>query len=169
MSKLCSQEPNNQGSPRNQKRYPSLWHLNAADETLTLPGNMWRRLLITMDVIEVALDCPDSARPTHRLISFEEAGQPQERNSEVVEMDPKKYTGRTENPAIENSNNVRFGEIDNATTTEIDNIDRIDSFRTRSESFLIEEPTDVVYYKARWFGLIQLVLMNAIISWTVRY
>ena len=28
---------------------------------------------------------------------------------------------------------------------------------------------DVKHYKRRWVGLIQLVLMNAIISWTVRY
>ncbi|PMD46070.1 MFS general substrate transporter, partial [Hyaloscypha variabilis F] len=40
---------------------------------------------------------------------------------------------------------------------------------TRPESFLVQyssEPPDIVFHRGRWLGLIQLVLMNAIISWT---
>lgn len=87
-------------------------------------------------------------------------------------MDSKHYTGRPEIPPFENRNLDRFGEIDGVTITEIDNIDRINTSGTRSESFLVQdssESVDVVFHRGRWGGLIQLVLMNAIISWMVRY
>jgi hypothetical protein len=90
-------------------------------------------------------------------------------------MNFKHYTGGPEIPPSGNRNIDHFGEIGGVRVTEIENIeniDRIDTFGTRSESFLVQdcsEPSDILFYRGRWLGLIQPVLMNAIISWTVRY
>lgn len=37
-----------------------------------------------------------------------------------------------------------------------------------AEMSLSETPTQYRTYKRRWFGLFQLVLMNIVVSWTVR-
>ena len=87
----------------------------------------------------------------------------------VVEMDsPKKFTGRPEPNPFDDRNVDRFGDV---TIADIEIIDRIGTAETRCESFLVDSSNsiDLKYYKRRWVGLIQLVLMNAIISWTVRY
>ncbi len=86
-------------------------------------------------------------------------------------MDSKHDTGRPGSSAFGNRTIEHFGEDDGITIIEIDNIARIDTTATRSEMFLIQsssEPTNSVAHRARWVGLSQLVLMNAIISWTVR-
>jgi hypothetical protein len=127
------------------------------------------------DIIQLEIDAQDFAFQIPHLISIEDASQPSQKYLEAIEMNSKHYTGRPEIPPSGNWDIDHFGEIGGVRVTEIeniDNIDRIDTSGTRPESFLVQyssEPPDIVFHRGRWLGLIQLVLMNAIISWTVRY
>jgi len=62
------------------------------------------------------------------------------------------------------------GSPGKGTPTQVDSGDELmtlDTQGSRSDAAMIEAPGRYRVYKIRWFGLIQLVLLNIIVSWDV--